>query len=52
MENNQPNKSITFVQKDSLPSIKQKELFYKLVSERMDTIEKLHNRTDFKNLTY
>ena len=35
-----------------LPLDKQKEIFYRLVTERMETIEKLHNSINFNNLTY
>ena len=36
----------------SLPLDKQKEIFYRLVTGRMQTIEKLHNSINFNNLTY
>ena len=36
----------------SLPLDKQKEIFYRLVTERMEAIEKLHNSINFNNLTY
>ena len=38
--------------KDSLSVDKQKEIFDKLVAERMDLAEKLHNSIDFKNVIY
>ena len=45
-------KSNVFAKKANLPSGKQKEIFYKLVTERMERIEKLHKSIDFNNLTY
>ena len=44
------NKSLPLPQ--SLPLDKQKEIFYRLVTERMEAIEKLHNSISFNNLTY
>ena len=44
------NKSLSLPQ--SLPLDKQKEIFYRLVTERMEAIEKLHNSIKFNNLTY
>ena len=44
------NKSLPLPQ--SLPLDKQKEIFYRLVTERMEAIEKLHNSINFNNLTY
>ena len=36
----------------SLPLDKQKEIFYRLITERMETIGKLHNSINFNNVTY
>ena len=41
-----------FAEKDSPPLDKQKEIFFKLVPERIESIEKLDNSIDFDNLTY
>ena len=48
----QLGKSNGFVEKDSLSRSKQKEIFYNLIAEGTNTIDKLHNGTDFNNLTY
>ena len=45
-------KSNALTEKYSLPLDKQKEILYKLVAERMETMEKLHNSIDFKKLIY
>ena len=49
---NQLFKSNAFAQKNILPLDKQKEIFYKLAVERIETIEKLYNTIDFNNLTH
>ena len=41
-----------FAKNVSLPLDKQKEVFHKLVAERMETIEKLNNSIVISNLTY
>ena len=41
-----------FFEEVSLPPTEQKEIFYKLVAERMNAIEKLQNSINFKILIY
>ena len=41
-----------FFEEVSLPPTEQKEIFYKLVAERMNAIEKLQNSINFKVLIY
>ena len=45
-------KSNAFDEKCSLPSDKQKEIFSKIVGERLETIQNLHNTIDFFNLAF
>ena len=41
-----------FFEEVSLPPTEQKEIFYKLVAERMNAIDKLQNSINFKILIY
>ena len=45
-------KSNAFDEKCSLPSDKQKEIFCKIVGERLEAIQNLHNTIDFNNLAF